>query len=80
MMFIENAWRTILGSYTLWLGQIIGWASAYQVFLQALSPADQLTLHAAGQIHWIPIVIAFLGVFGIGFARSIKQPTLGGKP
>lgn len=76
MNFIENAWATIKGSYSVWLSQVIGWASAYVAFLMSLSEADQVTLHAAPQIHWIPLAIAFLGIFGGPFARALKQNNL----
>jgi hypothetical protein len=74
--FINNAWATIIRSYSVWLAQVLGWATAYVVFLQSLSPEDQVTLHAAGQIHWIPIGLAFLGIFGGPFVRALKQPNL----
>jgi hypothetical protein len=77
MHLLDNWWSVVKGSYSVWLGQLIGWASAYQVWLSSLSPEDQVTLHAAGQIHWIPIAIAFLGIFGISAARAISQPSLG---
>lgn len=76
MNFIANAWATILRSYSVWLTQVLGWAMAYVAFLMSLSEADQATLHAAPQIHWIPIVLAFLGIFGGPFVRAVKQPNL----
>jgi hypothetical protein len=79
MNFIENAWATIVRSYSVWLAQILGWATAYVVFLQGLSPEDQVTLHAEPQIHWIPIVLAFLGIFGGPFVRALKQPSIPSK-
>jgi hypothetical protein len=77
MQLIENWWPTVKGSYTVWLGQFIGIVSAYHAWLLSLSPEDQLTLHAGPQIHWIPLVISFLGIFGIGAARAVSQPKLG---
>lgn len=76
MNLIANAWGVIVRSYAVWLGQLIGWASAYQIWLTSLSPEDQVSLHAVGQIHWIPYGIAFLGIFGISAARAISQPNL----
>lgn len=80
MNFIENAWATIIRSYSVWLLQLIGWSQAYVVFLQSLSPADQITLHAEPQTHWIPIALAFLGIFGGPFVRALKQPNLPNSP
>ncbi len=79
MQLIENWWAVVKGSYAVWLGQLIGWASAYQAWLTSLSPEDQVTLHAVGQIHWIPYIIAFLGIFGIAGARAVSQPNLTNK-
>lgn len=76
MKFITDAWATIIRSYSVWLTQILGWAMAYVAFLMSLSEADQVTLHAAPQIHWIPIVLAFLGIFGGPFVRAVKQNNL----
>lgn len=79
MKLLDNWFAIIKGSYAVWLGQLIGWASAYQAWLMSLSAEDQVQLHAAVQIHWIPIVIAFLGIFGISAARAVSQPNLPSK-
>lgn len=75
-MFIENAMSVILRSYSQWLTQFMGWAIGYVAWLLSLSPADQATLHAEAQIHWIPIGLSFLGIFGGPFARALKQNSL----
>jgi predicted permease len=78
MNFIENAWATVVRSYAVWLGQIIGWIGGYMALIGSdmLSEQDKLNWHVAAQLHYIPILIAFLGIFGIGVARAVSQPSL----
>ena len=79
MELIDNAWTVVRKSYAVWLGQFMGWFSGYLAFLASLSPVDQETLHAAAQLHWGPILIAFLGIVGIPAARATYQPNLPNK-
>lgn len=72
-MFIANALRVVATSYSVWIGQIAGWATVYTTWLNSQSPADQATLHAVSQIHWLGVVVSFLTIVGIPVARSIAQ-------
>jgi hypothetical protein len=77
-MWIKYAWETIRKSYVVWLGQLLGWLGAYMGVISSdlLSEADKVTFHVAAQLHYIPIVIALFGIFGIAAARAIKQPNI----
>lgn len=81
MNFINNAWEVVKGSYAVWVGQIMGWIGGYMALLSSnlLSDADKINWHVAGQLHYLPIAIAFLGIFGVGVARAVYQPKLGDK-
>ena len=78
-LFIENAFRVVATSAAVWIGQLAGWITIYTQWLGAQTPADQATLHAAPQIHWLPILVGFLTIVGIPIARAIAQ-NLGGTP
>lgn len=72
-LFIGNAVRTVATSYAVWIGQLAGWTTVYTTWLNSLSPADQATFNAAGQMHWLGIGVSFLTIVGIPIARSIAQ-------
>lgn len=79
MNLVTNWVEVLKKSYAVWVGQLIGWATAYQIWLSSLSPVDQETLRAAVQIHWIPIAVAFIAIFGIPTARVTYQSNLPSK-
>lgn len=73
MNFIPNALRVVASSYAVWIGQLSGYLTLYITWLSNQSTADQATLHAGPQLHWLPILVSFLTIVGIPIARSIAQ-------
>lgn len=79
-LFITNALTIVLRSAAVWIGQLAGWITVYTTWLSTQTPADQVTLHAAPQLHWLPICVSFLTIVGIPIARAIAQGLPGGNP
>ena len=78
MNFIENAWETVRKSYAVWLGWLVGFLGSWMAFIASdlFSEQDKINFHVAAQLHYIPILIGFIGLFGIGVARAVKQQNL----
>lgn len=72
-IFIANAFSIVIRSAAVWIGQLAGWITVYVTWLGGQTPADQITLHAGPQIHWLPIFVSFLTIVGIPIARAIAQ-------
>lgn len=77
-LFIENAFKVVVTSAAVWIGQLAGWLTVYTTWLGSLSPADQAYFNTQAQTHWVGIGVSFLTIVILPVARGISQKLNGG--